>query len=130
MARKRQLSQIEIWAASQKRGDVPDLIRRIVVKLKDPSVGYIAYIDGIEIVAEDSPSRAKKRAVKILERHIKTPGSSGKVEGDISLNEIAGIFRQVPAALVEKFQSLERYEKATMPKRAFNKLLRSRGVLA
>ena len=96
---RKQLSPLEQWAVNQKVGDIPGLMTRSMLKL-NPEEGYACWIDGIKITVGQSPSEAKRKTRRILERLIKTPGSSKPVENNISLAQI----EQAVTAVVKSFQ--------------------------
>lgn len=126
MAKRRQLSPVEEWGRNHKRNDIPALMQRMKISLRSAEEGYVAYIDGFEIAKEDSPSKLRKKVDKVLHRLITSPGSTAKIEGFISMDELAGKMKGVIPILKDKLEALEREERQSMPKRKFNALFRAR----
>jgi len=96
---RRKLSPLEQWAANYKVGDIPGLMTRSLLKL-NPEEGYACWIDGFKITVGQSPSEAKRKTKRILERYIKTPGSSKPVEKTDTLIDL----KQVAVSVVKSFQ--------------------------
>jgi hypothetical protein len=102
--KKRQLSVIEQWAQQYRVGDIGDLLRRSTLGLSQERGCYYRIIDGIQIATGQSPSETRRRAIKALERLIRTPGISKHGEVVVTPDDL----RQAAVSATQAIRSILR----------------------